>query len=174
MASPCSNEGTLRERIFVRYEVVHLKRLQPDANITRDVILRGMVASHNGNENYATTEKYYAARTTAINCFHRAENPYFFIPYRFNVRVIPQAVSGQVLTNLRSYLENVEENERPRNMSETLKESDNPLWYLDKSNSAVSDVSQIIPNLYRDIVHNSDVVSTSDDFVAKDKMSFLA
>ena len=174
MASSSSNSCTLRERIFVRYEVGNLKRLHPDANITTDVILRGIVASHNGNEDYATTEKYYTALTTARNCFHRAESPYFFNPYRFNVRVMPHAVSGQVLTNLRSYLEYVEENQSPRNISETLKESNNPLWYLDKSNSAVSDVSQIISNLYRDTVDNSDIASTFDDFVAKDKMPFLA
>ena len=174
MASSSSNACTLTERIFVRYEVARLNRLHPDANITRDVNLRGIVAFHSENEEYATIEKYYAARITARNCFHRAGNPYLFIPCWFNVRVIPQAVSGQVLCNLRSYLEYVEENQSSRNMSETLKESDNPLWYLDKSNSAVSDVSPIILNLYCDIVENSDVVSTFDDFVTKDKMPFLA
>ena len=52
-------------------------------------------------------------------------------------------------------------------MSETLKEYDNPLLYLDKSNSAVLDVSHIISTLYLDIADNSYVVSTFDYSVAR-------
>ena len=64
---------------------MHLKRFHPEANITKDVILRVIVASHNDYDDYATTENYYAARKTASNCLHGAENPYFFILYRFYV-----------------------------------------------------------------------------------------
>ena len=174
MASFSSNPCTTRERIFVQYEVLDLKRLNSNANTARDVILRGIVASHNENEDYATTENYYAARTTARNCFHRDENSYSFILYRLNERVFPQAVSGQVLIDVPSFLEYVEENQSPRNISETPKESGNTLWYLDKSNSAVSEVSDIISNSYRDIADSSEVVSTFDDLVTKETMPFLA
>ena len=68
-------------------------------------MLKAIVAPNNGDESGATDKKYYESRPTARNCFHAPPNPYFFIPYRFDVRITKNPFIETVINNLFAHLD---------------------------------------------------------------------
>ena len=157
-----------REQIFVRYAVVHAKRM--NQKFAKKVILKAVVAANNNDVSCATDKKYYEGRPTARNCFYAPSNPYFFIPYRFDVRIIKNTFSETVLTNLCAHLDFKEEYVKSTIMSSTLPGSDSPLWFLDQQHPAVSEACQVVTNPYEEIVDNEEVLTMFKEFVARGKI----
>ena len=157
-----------REQTFVCYAVFHAKRI--NQKVTKKMVLKAVVAANNGDESCTTGKKYYEARPTAHNCFHAPSNPYFFIPYGFDVRIIKNPFSEAVLINLCAHLDFKEKYVKSTNISSTLPGSDSPLLFLDQQHPAVSEAYQVVTNAYEEIVDNEEVLTTSKEFVAKGKI----
>ena len=106
-------------------------------------------------------------------CFHRPSNPYFFIPHRFGTKVILEAVTGEKLSSLNALLDWVQENVEPRNMSETLLVSDNPLWYIDNTDDAIMNAFRIIEKKFSNPQPNQQKIDMFNDFRESGKLPTL-
>ena len=133
---------SFRERVFLRYATLLTKRMMQD--VDGSVVDAAIIAANDGDEKFASTEKYYAVRNTVKHLFYGPSKPVFFVVHRFGTKLIPGAVSAEKSSSLITLLHWVLENVEPSNMSETLLGSDYPLWYIYNDNDAFVRVCRII------------------------------
>ena len=143
-----------RERIFVR--AVTLSTKLRKEKVTQSV-LREAINDANDEEKATTIPiaKMSAALNTKKHCLPKDSNQRFFVPYMFGTVVATKLINSNLIERLGLLIFSTERDGYRRSMVETLRDSHVAMWYMDKTNEVLLEVSKKICEHFVNVVQNN-------------------
>ena len=148
-----STSITHRERIFVR--AITLKTKLEKKKVTRKLLIKALnTACAENKENSIGITKIDAAINTKKHCLPKESNNRFFVPYLFGTSVCDKLIDVTLMKRLTKLVQRAEKSYQRRCMSETLVDSYVSMWYLQKPNSTLVDICDVIARKFLQVVEN--------------------